>query len=129
MKTILIILTLALISQVATAEWFAPLTKREQNLEALYVVVTCIDWMQTKEFRAEGRKEANPILGEEPSQERVDVLIAAAILGHIFVAWALPSEYKETWIISFTVIEAVAVYHNYSQGYGPKLSVNFEIPF
>jgi hypothetical protein len=129
MKSIYCILIMLLVSQVAAAEWFAPLTKRQQNLEALYVVITCIDWMQTKEFRAKGDKEMNPALGEEPSQERVDIMIGAAILGHIFVVHVLPAEYKDTWIISFTVIEAVAVYHNYSQGYGPKLEISFEIPF
>lgn len=104
-------------------EWFVPLTKTEIYLQGAYIGVTCIDWLQTKEFRSQGVKESNPGLGSEPSQERVDTMIGGAILAHTFIAYALPAESKKVWIIGFLVIEIIAVHHNYNKGWGLTLSI------
>jgi hypothetical protein len=106
-------------------KWFTPLSKSEMNWQAAYIGATVIDWMQTKEFRAQGVKEQNPGLGEEPSQEKVDLYIGSAILAHTFVAWMIPREFRQVWIKGFLSIEVVAVAWNYLHGYGPKITIAF----
>ncbi len=127
MKPVIIIILIVLITPFANAEWFRPLTEKQKTFEAVYVLVTCIDWAQTKEFRAHGVKESNPILGEEPSQERVDTLIFLGIVSHVLFTWALPTEeWKDRFqgITFFFELEAVA--HNYSHGWGPKISIQYK---
>jgi hypothetical protein len=121
-KTLLFILiNFLLLTNIYAYEWFTPLTKQEMNRQAAYIGITVIDWMQTKEFRAQGVKESNPVLGEEPSQEKIDLYIGSAIIAHTFVTWMLPHEFRPVWTKGFFSIEVVAVAWNYSHGYGPKI--------
>jgi hypothetical protein len=127
MKTSIVLVFTLLISLNCYAyEWFTPFDTEEKILQGTYILVTCIDWAQTKEFRADGRREMNPILGSEPSQERVDTLIGLAIISHTLIAYALPQEFRETWSVVFIVVELEAVTHNYAHGHGPKLSLNYK---
>lgn len=124
-----LILIILVAKEARCYEFFTPLSSREIKLQIGFTVITAIDWMQTKEFRAQGVKEQNPILGEEPSQEKVDTYIGAAIISHALVTWALPPEFRETWIWTFIIIESVAVLHNYDQGYGPNLNLTLDLGF
>jgi len=110
-------------------EWFTPLSKQQIKLQAAYISVTVIDWMQTKEFRSKKVKESNPWLGSEPSQEKINLYIGAAIIAHTFVTWALPTKFRSGWIGSFLTIECLAVIHNYQRGYGPKLTIPIAFKF
>lgn len=67
---------------------------------------------ETKQQRA----ESNPILGDHPSIGRVNNFIAASILGHAVIAYALPRGWREGWQYVWIVVEAGAVYHNRSVG-------------
>lgn len=130
MKVLIVALSLSvLVINQAGAEWFVPLTQKQKQLEAGYVFMTVLDWLQTKQFRREGSREMNPGLGPEPSQERVDTMISAAIIGHIVGAYAIPEEYKDYWIIGFLIIETIAVVHNYSNGWGPGVSAKTKVTF
>jgi len=127
MKTLTILVFTFIISLNCYAyEWFTPLSTEEKILQGTYILVTCIDWAQTKEFRADGRKERNPILGKEPSQETVDTLIGLAIISHTLIAYALPQEFRGMWSFTFLVLETGTVVGNYSKGYGPKLSATYK---
>lgn len=97
--------------------------------ETSYVIMTLIDWGQTKNFRKKGHREKNVILGEKPNQERIDTLIGLGITSHVAIWCILDKEYKEKWSIIFFIIETGAVLWNYDKGHSPKFEINFGIKF
>jgi len=115
----LFIFTINSVTALLATEYFTSFSKQDLALQSVFTLVTCYDWVQTKEFRREGpgqKYEKNPILGKEPSQERVNTLIFGAIIGHALVTYALPKKYREYWQVSFISIEAVAVSANHRNG-------------
>jgi len=127
MKPLLLTLLFGLVSQSCFSQWCQPLTDKQIKTEVAYVLITGIDWMQTREFRAHGFKESNPILGEEPSQERVDTLIFLGIVSHVLITWMLPdNEWREAFQEIPLFFEVSAVMHNYSRGWGPKIRFQYK---
>lgn len=86
-----------------------------------------IDWQQTKAFRRDGKQEANPFLGREPSQEKVDTYIALGIISHAFITYLIPTRFRPLWNTYSITLEAVAVYDNCRSGYciGVKIGSTF----
>src|SRR4030042_3875941 len=126
MKTIFLIQVLLLVSNTCFSyQWFSPLTKDEEKWQIAYILVTCLDWAQTKEFRSQNVPESNSYLDKEPDQERIDILIISGIIGHTLMTWIIQHEFRKVWTISFLAIETQSVLHNYYLGYGPELTINF----
>jgi hypothetical protein len=78
-----------------------------------------MDWHQTRDFRADGVEELNPVLGARPSRARVNTLIGAAMLGHPIVARLLPKPWRDVFQYGTIGAETVAVLHNRKDGYEP----------
>jgi hypothetical protein len=88
--------------------------------QAGFVALTGIDWMQTRKIakNPDDYYERNPILGEHPSTEKVDIYFPACIAAHTMVAMALPPEYRKWWQYVAIGVEAGVVASNLSIGLG-----------
>ncbi len=111
-----------------------PWTKTDTAFQAATVALTLADWGQTRWMQRQYTKrepgriywegwrpegiydEINPILGEHPSQSRIDVYFAGLILGHTAIARLLPNPYRRIWQGVFIVTEAGFVAHNITIG-------------
>lgn len=87
------------------------------------IALTALDWQQTREFRARGDEEGNPILGRHPSAAEVNRGVAVAILGGVAI-WALTEDRTARWFLlaGWIAVEAWAVNNNAKLGYTPKLA-------
>ena len=84
------------------------------------VALSGVDWMQTRKIakNPDEYHENNPILGEHPSTEKVDVYFAASIAAHTAVAMALPPEYRKWFQYISIGVQAGVVASNFSIGLG-----------
>jgi len=80
--------------------------------QSAYTLITIADWRLTKNFRKEGLKELNPILGDYPSQSKVDTLVFGAIVSHYLISYFLSGNYREAWQYFFIMTEIKAVSYN-----------------
>lgn len=78
-----------------------------------------MDWHQTRDFRAKGRPERNPILGRYPSRARVNTLIGAAMVGHPVAARLLPKPLRQVLQYGTIIGEVDAVSNNWKKGNPP----------
>jgi hypothetical protein len=62
-----------------------PLSDRDIILTSAGSALIIYDWTQTKKFRSMGMPETFPMLGDEPSQSKVDIYITAGILSTLFI--------------------------------------------
>lgn len=127
MRRIILIILLSM-SYVVNADtisnkYFQPFTTQDKILQGTFTIVTLYDLLQTKEFRGEDRKELNPILGETPSQERVDTLIIGGIVIHGLVTYMLPIKYRVYWQMFFIGAELSTVARNH--WIGVRLKTNW----
>lgn len=115
MKKLLFVLLMVLSGQVMAAQEF---DATDKWLLAASTMALAADWSQTRYIAKHPDKfsEKNPILGKHPSTQRVDVYFAASIAANYFIANALPSAYRKTWLTGVTVFELGFVRHNYSIG-------------
>lgn len=96
-------------------------------LESAYLFVLYQDWQQTRRFteystckeitERHGTCELNPLLGNYPSPERVNLLIGSAAIGHILVADWLSPKHRQTWILAWTAIESFVVARSVQLGW------------
>ncbi|MDD5053440.1 MAG: hypothetical protein PHO27_11965 [Sulfuricurvum sp.] len=92
MKTFVILLILLFpISATAFDKW----DKTDIALATTSIAVNFCDWRQTHEIsdHPDRWRERNPILGDHPSGEKVDLVFAAALVGELLVAHVLPSKW------------------------------------
>lgn len=119
-KTILIgLFAFLLISQVVPAsEWFTPLTEKDIAAQAVYTGLTLLDWHQTLQIakHPDEYSETNFIIGEHPSEGRVNILMPAGIVLHALVTYALPRKYRPLWQYVWIGEEAACVYQNWRTG-------------
>jgi len=115
-KTIFLIL-LIIPSSVFAVEFFQPLDKQDIILQSVLTGMICVDWMQTKSFRALNRRESNSILGERPSQDKIDTLIFAGIISHALVTYFLPKKHRIRWQYFLMKNEKEAIDYNHSAGF------------
>jgi len=93
--------------------------QQERGLMAkVWVTLLAVDWNQTRIIARNPDRfnEKNAILGNHPSVGKVNGYFAAAIIGTIGVAMALPSEYRKFWLGGITVLEVSVTQHNRSLG-------------
>jgi hypothetical protein len=92
-------------------------SERDKYLEATYLTLHVVDWLQTKDIAArQGYYEMNPILGRHPSQSMVDLYFIGTGLAHVGLIHVLPKEYRP-WVQGGTIaLEIGCIGHNYSAG-------------
>ncbi len=126
MKKILIktplLLCLLLAGQARADEW----TTTDTTLEFIYLVITDRDRRQTIEcMKTPWCYEHNPLLGSDPSEDKVNFLITLAVLGHIWIATKLDQPYRRIWQSVWIGVEYHAVDHNDSERRNYHVGVKF----
>ena len=103
----------------ANGGWSTADTYRQSGVVALMG----IDWMQTRKIaqNPDDYHEHNPVLGSNPSTEKVDVYFPVCIAAHTAVSMALPPEYRKWWQYVFIGVQAGVVASNFSIGLGVGL--------
>jgi len=98
--------------------WASPLTKQDKILEGLFITTLMIDWGQTLYISEYPDKywESNPILGENPSRERVNAYFASCIVGHILITRILPPKWRTAWQTIWIGIELKTIHNNWQVG-------------
>jgi len=98
------------------ATWTTGDTVRESS----WVVINTIDWGQTLEMAKNPNefKEHNPILGNHPSQGRVNVYMASSTLAHIGVSSLLPQNIRPWWQYITIGFSGACVINNLRAGIG-----------
>lgn len=95
-------------------------TAADTALQATFIVLTTVDWMQTHEaLRYHPTivyEEQNPFLGKFPSNRRINVMIGGSIAGHTIVAYLLPKPYRTLWQLTFIAVEGGTIYANHQAG-------------
>lgn len=94
-----------------------PWTKAQINQQVAFTVVLAADWAQTRDIKNHPNlHEANPFLGENPSDREIDEYFATAAIGHLAVAHVLPGKWRDAWQYFWIGAEANTVARNYSLG-------------
>lgn len=94
--------------------------KADIALGATFLALKATDYRQTSygAARPERYREGNPLLGEHPSQEKIDLCFALSSAAELGIAHYLPPKYRKAWLIALSIISGAAVYNNYSIGIG-----------
>ena len=119
MKRVLIILSLLFLPVMLGAEeWFTSLNRNEVIAETAFVGLALLDWNQTLQIakHPDEYSETNFIIGEHPSEGRVNILMPAGIVLHALVTYALPRKYRSFWQYVWIGEEAACVYQNWRTG-------------
>ena len=112
--TVLILMSLLPLPVLASDSW----TKEDTHRQMLSSVLLIIDWSQTHETTGKdsGFKESNPILGLNPSRERVNQYFAVVSIANLVISRMLPARERE-WFQSIVIgVELLAVGNNYKIG-------------
>lgn len=105
----------------ATAQVFAdnaPWTQEHKALASTAGAMLAADWLQTRQVAKNPDQfhEYNPILGEHPSQGKVNLYFLAAAGGLLLLADFLPSEYRTGLLYGVIAVQAVAITNNLQEG-------------
>jgi hypothetical protein len=112
----LIVIFLLLPTTAFSGAYFNPLSEEDIAYQTVYTMLVGVDWIQTKNFRAKGKKESSPILGTEPTQQEVDLKIMLGVSACFVFIWVLPEKYRKLFQISFITAELSAIRMNYIHG-------------
>lgn len=106
-------------------EWFTPYTESDWLLEGAFLGLVLIDWFQTSEFRRDGHREADYFgcMGHYPDQGKINECIAFGAVSHALGTYILRRDIRPLWHGISLTLEGAAVYHNFSKGYGVKISI------
>lgn len=90
----------------------------DKGLAATSFALKVMDWRQTRQIASDPvhYREMNPLLGDHPSKERVDLYFAASTIAEIGIAHILPSDWRKAWLLSWIALSGVMVMHNNSIG-------------
>ena len=119
MKRVSMLLSLLLLPVMLGAEeWFEPLNRNEVIAETAFVGLAVLDWNQTLQIakHPDRYSETNPVIGNHPSTERVNLLMPAGIVLHALVTYALPRTYRPFWQYVWIGEETACVYQNWKSG-------------
>lgn len=89
------------------------------QLQATYTLTAAYDWGQSHRFNNyhPNIPELNPLFGEDnPSDDKIDLLVPLAIAGHWVVTWYLDPKDRPKWQWAWIGIEGVAVINNHHKG-------------
>lgn len=73
------------------------------------------DYLQTRQIAREPDRwyeQGNPLLGDQPSASRVNIIFLTSAVVTLGVAHILPSKWRKVLLVSGTVIEAGFAAHN-----------------
>jgi hypothetical protein len=119
MKKILIIILLFIPTTINADDW----TNADAALQATYSLFHIADWNQTLQIINDNeRKEANIILGSNPSEDQVNLYFTSTLLGHYYVAKKLNRPYRALWQMLWIGRQLKAINHNKKAG----LHINFK---
>ena len=109
------------LSTTATAQVFgdnAPWTNEQKAVAAGAGVLLVADWLQTRQIAKHPDQfhEYNPILGEHPSQGKVNLYFLAVTGGLLLIADFLPTEWRTPALYAVAAVQTVAVANNLSHG-------------
>lgn len=89
--------------------------------QGLLLTLVYIDYKQTEYFLARGIQEQNRIVGPTPSKSRLRNYIILSSLAHVGISIKIGKKWGKKprlfWLISSSIIEYHAVYHNHDNGY------------
>ena len=96
----------------------APWTAEHKTLAVTTGALLAADWLQTRQIAKNPDKfhEYNPILGEHPSQGKVNLYFLAAAGGLLLLADFLPADYRTGLMYGIVVVQAAAVANNLHEG-------------
>jgi len=115
MKTIIILVALLL---PASAPAFDPWNTQDVALEVTWQLVHLIDWGQTRNIAAHPEKyrEINPILGDHPSRQKVNLYMATGTLVHLGITHVLPKRCRPYFQGVTIGLSGACVLHNFNIG-------------
>jgi len=101
---------------VIAADW----NRKDSQRQWMYLSAHSMDWLQTRYIANHPQTyyETNPVLGDQPSQEKVDRYFFTTALLHSWIAYSLPSRYRKWFQYSTIIMETGYVGHNASIGIG-----------
>jgi hypothetical protein len=111
----LLLLILLLIPPLDCLAESEPWSDRSRFWAASSAVALANDWATTRDMTQryqEGYYERNPILGHDPSTQRVDLHFLVCIPAIYLVADYLPEEDRVKWLKTVTLVEAVVSTNN-----------------
>jgi len=116
MKVIItiLILTLSCSSALAFDRW----DNTEKVMGGMYLLATAVDWRQTVNIAHNPDKyyEKNDILGEHPSEARVNRYFLLATIVKLGIAHVLPHTIRKIWLGAIFVVSANCVKNNHALG-------------
>jgi hypothetical protein len=88
-------------------------TTGQKAAEAGYLAAVVVDWHQTREGQATpGMRETNPVLGDHPSNAKVNAWFIGSNVAQFLIADALPSDLRNYWLTAGIVFEFSVVKNN-----------------
>lgn len=96
-----------------------PLTKAQNAFELAFTGELIADYQQSSQLggactHIENCKtyETNPLLGREPSNDRLRLYFAGVALTHYGITWALPERYRLPFQTGSIILEAIPLRRN-----------------
>jgi hypothetical protein len=113
MKSIICVFLL-FVSLSIKAEPFEGWTKEEKSWFAAAEVFHVTDYLTTRNllYSQTGYYEVNPLLGPNPSPDRLNIWFAGWLVGNYFISDALSHEHRLLWLKIYTAIEVGATANN-----------------
>lgn len=111
----------------AFGSWNQETTARE----LCFLFTLSKDWQQTLDIskNPEVYSEANPFLGQHPSEDKVHMYFAGCALTHALVAYMLPQEYSKLWQITWIGIQSNVTERNSKNGLEQNMNMEYKITF
>jgi hypothetical protein len=117
MKYLLAII-LSMVSLIAQAAPFEGWTDTEKALLVTSELALLADYKSTSSvlYPSRGYKEMNPLIGEQPGQDRLTAWFVGWMIGHYFIANSLDHDTRVKYLLTLTIVETMAAGHNVSIG-------------
>lgn len=94
----------------------AAMDTQDKKLFTTFLIFELVDWKQTIEIsRNDNYIELNPILGEKPSEDEINIYFLTCIGINYLIAksdW----KYKESWLKAAIALEVTCTTNNYRIG-------------
>ena len=92
-------------------------SKTDRALLGTAITLRAVDYLQTKKLVKDPEHyEQNPILGENPKQNTIDLYFLTTAIGLTIIADKLSPKWRKHWLIGFSLISGTCVVHNFSIG-------------
>ena len=99
MKSITLIIMLMILMLPVAGFTADDWNKEEISKEVAWMVLHAVDWRQTAYAmdRPDEYEELNPILGNHPSEGRLNMFMLTTALGHYLITKYIPKEHRSVW--------------------------------